>query len=554
MKSAEVEAEMIDRRKFLLSAGATAVVAMSSTACAGDAAPVVTASRARTRENVHDIPAFEYEGLSALDLQKLMEDGRLTASRLVEAYLQRISAIDSSGPELRSVIEVNPDAARIASELDRERGAGRIRGPLHGIPILVKDNIDTGDSMMTSAGSLALADLPAPDDAHIVARLRDAGAILLGKTNLSEWANFRSTHSSSGWSGRGGQTRHPYVLDRNPCGSSSGTGTAIAADLATMGIGTETDGSIICPSSICGLVGLKPTVGLVSRDGIIPISASQDTAGPMARSVAEAAILLSVIAGRDLKDQATTGAPDNAPDYVSALRPEALKGARIGVARNLAGFHNAADELFEKALEDLKLAGAVLVDPANVPGLGSYDAAENTVLQYEFKDGLNRYLASRGNTSRHGSLSELIEFNRAQSSREMPWFGQEIFEQCEARGPLSDTAYLEALAQCRRGSRTEGLDAVFAEYRLDALVAPSNGPAWLTDHVLGDRYSGGNSSVAAVSGYPSLTVPMGYYHNLPLGLSFIGLAWSEATLLSYGYAYEQRNKVRTSPRFLETVG
>lgn len=551
---------VIDRRRFMTAAGVTTLAAMAGVSCAGDPSPDQasgsdTAHRAAggdARGNAAP-SAFAFDEATIASLQEQMQRGTLTSKALTEAYLARIAAIDAAGPTLRAVLETNPDALSIAAERDAGRKAGKVRGPLHGIPVLVKDNLDTGDRMQTTAGSLALVGTPAAQDAHVVARLREAGAVLIGKTNLSEWANFRSSHSSSGWSGRGGQTRHPYVLDRNPCGSSSGTGTAIAANLATVGIGTETDGSIICPSSICGLVGLKPTVGLVSRTGIIPISVTQDTAGPMTRTVADAAALLQVIAGRDDRDTATSAAPVRLPDYSAGLTPTALQGARIGVARNLAGFNAAADAAFNTALEALRAAGAVLVDPANVPGVGKYDDAEFTVLLYEFKDGLNRYLAARGETVQYHTLADLIAYNRENGAREMPWFAQELFEQAEAKGPITDAAYRSALEVCRRQARELGLDAVFREHRLDALVAPSNAPSWVTDHVNGDKYSGGNSSVAAVAGYPSLTVPMGYVHGLPLGISFIGLAWSEARLLGYGFAFEQQTKARQTPKFLRTL-
>ncbi len=497
--------------------------------------------------------AFAFEEATVADLQSRMEKGTLTSRALTQAYLTRIATVDTAGPTLRSVIEVNPDALAIAAERDAERKAGKVRGPLHGIPVLVKDNLDSADKMQTAAGSLALVGQPAPRDSHVVAKLREAGAVLIGKTNLSEWANFRSTHSSSGWSGRGGQVKHAYVLDRNPCGSSSGTGTAISANLATIGIGTETDGSIICPSSIGGLVGLKPTVGLVSRSGIIPISATQDTAGPMCRTVHDAAVLLQAIAGRDAADSATQRAPATVPNYTAGLTRDALKGARIGVARHLAGFHAKVDPQFDKAIDTLRALGAIVIDPVTVPNVGKYDDAELTVLLYEFKAGLNSYLASRGNTSTHRTLSDLIAYNRANAAKEMPWFGQELFEQAEAKGALTDAAYTDALATCQRLSRAEGLDALFAQQKLDAMVAPSNGPAWTTDLVNGDHFGGGNTSVAAVAGYPSLTVPMGFAAELPLGISFTGLAWTEAKLLGYGYAFEQATKVRKAPRFLRTI-
>jgi len=425
---------------------------------------------------------------------------------------------------------------------------------LHGIPVLVKDNIDTADRMATTAGSLALAGSSASRDAFIVERLRAAGAIIIGKTNLSEWANFRSTRSSSGWSARGGQTRNPYVLDRNPCGSSSGTGAAIAANLATIGVGTETDGSIICPSALCGLVGIKPTVGLVSRSGIIPISATQDTAGPMARTVTDAALLLGVLAGVDSRDPATAASAGRGrADYTTALRPDALRGSRIGVARNMAGFHPLVDAAFNEAVAALRSAGAIIVDPADVPTVGKYDDAELEVLLFEFKDGVNAYLARRGATARVRSLEALIAYNVENAAREMPWFGQELFEQAQAKGTLSDPKYLAALASCRRLSRDDGLDAVMGQHRLDAIVAPSNGPSWPTDLVNGDRFTGGNSSVAAVAGYPSITVPMGFVHELPLGISFIGGAWSDAKLIGLAFSFEVATRARRAPKYLPTI-
>ena len=541
----------MNRRGFVRTAGLASVGAAVGSACSTDTGVPV---RAVARDSASTmLPAFAFEEMSVAEMQRLLTRGELTSRALTQAYLDRIAAIDQAGPTLRAVIELNPEALAIADQCDRERREGPLKSPLHGIPVLIKDNLDSADRMQTTAGSLALVGKPAPKDAAVVERLRAAGAILLGKTNLSEWANFRSTRSSSGWSSRGGQTRNPYVLDRNPCGSSSGTGAAIAANLAPVGIGTETDGSIICPSAICGLVGLKPTVGLVSRRGIIPISSTQDTAGPMTRSVADAAALLQVIVGSDPADVATGAAPEAPIDYLAGLRPDALKGARIGVARNLAGFHPAVDARFTEALAALTALGAELIDPCDVPNVDAYGAAETIVLQYEFKAGLNAYLASRGDTVAHHTLAELIAWNRAHATQVMPHFGQEQFEQSEARGPLTDAEYLEALATCRLQARTKGIDALFAQHRLDAVVAPSNGPAWLTDHVNGDHFGGGNSAVAAVPGYPSLTVPMGFVGELPVGLSFIGVAWTEATLLGYGHAFEQRMKARRAPRFLPTL-
>ncbi len=546
----------IDRRDFVASTLATAA-ATAAAATIGTVTTLVPMHTAQAAVPEHDgtqPDAFPYAELSVAELQSRMTKGTLTSRTLTAAYLSRIAAVDRSGPTLNSVIETNPDALAIAAERDAERRAGKVRGPLHGIPVLIKDNIDSADRMQTTAGSLALVGKPSPRDAFIVQRLREAGAVLLGKTNLSEWANFRSTRSTSGWSGRGGQTRHPFVLDRNPCGSSSGTGTAISANLAAVGIGTETDGSIICPSSICGLVGIKPTVGLWSRSGIIPISSSQDTAGPMARSVSDAAALLGALTGVDSRDGVTAdSAGKSVADYTTFLNAKSLQGARIGVARNMAGFHPMTDAAFERAIESLRKAGAVIVDPANVPTVGKYDEAELDVLLYEFKAGVNAYLAERGSTVSVRTMDDVIAFNRANASAEMPYFGQEQMERAQAMGSLDDAKYRDAVTTCRRLARDEGLDAIMAQHSLDAIVAPSNGPSWPTDLINGDRYSGGNSSVAAVAGYPSITVPMGFADALPLGLSFIGRAWSEGRLIGLAYAFEQATKARRAPRFLTTM-
>lgn len=478
-------------------------------------------------------------------LQALMAQGRASSEALTRQALARIQRIDRGSGGLQSVIETNPDALDIARALDRERQAGHVRGPLHGIPVLVKDNVDTGDRMRTTAGSLALDGAPARDDAFIVRRLRGAGAVLLGKTNLSEWANIRSSRSSSGWSARGGQTLNPYGEGRNPCGSSSGTGTAIAADLAVAGVGTETDGSIVCPSSVAGLVGLKPTVGLVSRSGIVPISQSQDTAGPMTRSVADAAVLLNVLAGADPRDAATTGAAI-APDYRAFLKADGLRGMRIGVARKrVTGYSASTDRLFEQALRDLQRLGAQLVDPADFGAIGEYDDEEMEVLLYELKDGLNRYLATRPGVPVR-TLADVIAFNRRNADREMPFFGQELFEKAQAKGPLADAAYLDAARKARRLAR-EGIDKPLREQRLDAIVAPTGSPAWLTDHVNGDAFQGSSSQPAAVAGYPAITVPMGQVQGLPVGLTFVGSAWSEGKLLQLAYAYEQGTRHRRAP-------
>jgi amidase len=482
-------------------------------------------------------PDFAWEEATLADLAAAVGAGALTARTLTEAYLVRIEALDDVGPQLRSVIEVNPDALEIADALDGERRGGHLRGPLHGMPILVKDNLDTADQMRTTAGSLALADARPRRDAPVVERLREAGAVLLGKANMSEWANFRSTHASSGWSARGGQCRNPYVLDRSPCGSSSGSGVAVAANLCVAAIGTETDGSIVCPSSLSGIVGIKPTVGRVDGAGIVPISHTQDTAGPMARTVADAAALLAAIASDPIE------VPGD---------PGALEGARIGVARNMARFHEAVDAMFEEALAALRAAGAEVVDPLDVPHAMELEEPEWEVLLYEFKAGIEAYLGTvDGDVPR--TLAGLIAFNEAHHDEELRFFGQDLFEKAEAKGPLSDPAYLEALATSGRLARDEGLDAAFATSGVDAIVAPSGGPAWLIDHVNGDHYVGGNSSPAAVSGYPSITVPMGFVAGLPIGISFLGRAWSEGALIDLASAFERATQARRVPRFLATI-
>jgi len=495
---------------------------------------------------------FDLEEATIATLQQRMQSGQDSSRSLVDKYLARIEAIDRSGPALRSVIEINPDARTIAGQLDAERKGGRVRGPLHGIPVLIKDNIATADRMMTTAGSFALEGVKPPKDAFIVARLREAGAVILGKTNLSEWANFRSTHSTSGWSGRGGQTRNPYALDRNPSGSSSGSGAAIAANLAAIGVGTETDGSIVSPSNNNGLVGIKPTLGLLSRSGIVPISHSQDTAGPMTRTVADAAALLGAMSGADPDDAATKQADSKGRrDYTSALDPNGLKGARIGVVRNkYFGSSPATDALAEAAIAVMKQQGATIVDPANIPTLGKFDDGEFQVLLYEFKADLNKYLTWLGAASPVHSLEDVIAFNDAHKDREMPYFGQEIMTMAEKKGPLTSAAYVSALARNRQMARALGIDATMTKYKLDALFAPTSGPAGLIDLVNGD--SGGGSSpstVTSVAGYPHITVPGGFYRGLPVGVSFFGRAWSEPTLIKLAYAYEQATKHRKAPAF-----
>jgi amidase len=484
--------------------------------------------------------------LSATEARRRMADGTLTSRALTQAYLDRIAAVDDAGPTLNAVIELNPQALADAEARDAERKAGKVRGPLHGLPILIKDNVDVA-GMVNSAGSLALADNRPKQDAFLVARLRQAGAVILGKTNLSEWANFRSNRSSSGWSSRGGQTKNPYALDRNPCGSSSGTGSAIAASLGAIGVGTETNGSILCPSSVNGLVGLKPTVGLVSRRGVIPIAASQDTAGPMARTVSDAALLLSGLAAADAADPAgTTATGKVAADYTSFLRADALKGKRFGLLRKSMGYHPDVDAATEKALEVLKAAGAVIED-VEMPARDKWGPQSFEVLLYEFKDGLAAYLTAAG--SPHTSLASLIAWNKAHASTAMPIFGQELFEQAEKKGPLTDAAYLKARDTAKRVAGKEGLLAVLEAKKLDAVIVPTTGPPWPTDHVLGDHFVGAGYGIAAVAGTPSLTVPMGESHGLPLGFTFMGRPYAEGDLIAFAYAFEQATKARKPPAF-----
>jgi amidase len=535
----------IDRREFV-----------RRSAVAG-AALGVPAPLLRQVENTIVAPtvaaAFDLDEITIAQLQDDMRSGKRTARSVTEAYLARIEEIDRGGPRVNSVIETNPDALAIADALDRERRGGHVRGPMHGIPVLIKDNIDTADRMRTSAGSLALAGNTAANDAFIVQRLRNAGAIILGKTNLSEWANFRSTKSVSGWSGRGGLTRNPYALDRNPCGSSSGTGAAIAANLATVGVGTETDGSIVCPSNACGLVGIKPTVGLVSRSGIIPISHTQDTAGPMARTVTDAMILLGVMSwNRSGVDSVEAAAVPTVPAaYRDALRADGLRGARIGVARNYFGFNPHVDRALQRAIDAMKDAGAVVVDPVEFPTKGQFDDAEFEVLLYEFKADLNAYLAR--SRAPYKTLAALIQFNAANRDREMPYFGQEIFEMSEKKGPLTSPEYLAALKQCGELSRAGGIDALLAAHKLDAFVAPTGSPAWTSDLLNGDHFTGGSSTPSAVSGYPSITVPAGFIHGLPVGISFMGAAYSEPTLIRLAYAFERATSARKAPTFAATA-
>ncbi|HEV2718491.1 MAG TPA: amidase [Thermoanaerobaculia bacterium] len=508
----------MDRRHFLelVAAGAAMALARRSEAAEG----------------------LELDEITVGELQEGMRTGRFTARAIAEEYLRRIDAIDKRGPAINAIIELNPDALAIAEERDRERKSGPARGPLHGIPLLIKDNIDTADRMHTTAGSLALAESIAPRDAAVVRRLRDAGAVILGKTNLSEWANFRSPHSTSGWSGRGGLTKNPYVLDRNCCGSSSGTGAAIAANLAAVGVGTETDGSVVCPSSANGLVGIKPTLGLLGGSGIVPIAHSQDTAGPMCRTVTDATILLGALAGRD---------------YTSALDRDGLLGARIGVARKFFGFNDATDRVMKEAIDAMKRCGATVVDPVELPTSAKYDDDEMEVLLFEFKTDINKYLAGLGPNVRTRTLEDLIKFNEEHRDAEMPFFGQELFTRAEAKGTLKDPKYRKARATCVRLSRAEGIDAVMKKHRLDAAIAPTGGPVWLTDLPNGDHFTGGYSTPSAVAGYPHVTVPAGMAFGLPVGISFFAGPRTEARLIKFAYAFEQATKARRKPGFRATV-
>ena len=497
---------------------------------------------------------FELEETSISEFAEGLASGKFTARSLTEKYLARIEAIDRQGPVLRSVIELNPDALSIADALDKERKEKGPRSPLHGIPLLIKDNIDTADRMATTAGSLAMLKAKPPKDAFLVQQLRNAGAVILGKTNLSEWANIRSNHSTSGWSGRGGLTKNPYALDRNTSGSSSGSGAAVSANLCAAAVGTETDGSIVSPSSINGIVGIKPTVGLISRSGVIPISHTQDTPGPMARTVRDAAIVLGALVGIDAEDKATGDSRGKfSTDYTHYLNPKGLEGARIGVVRKYFGFHPGVDKIINEAVDVLKRQGATVVDPAEIPTIGKFDDAELTVLLYELKANLKSYFSRLGTSAPIHSLKELIEYNEKNAKSEMPYFGQELFLKAEAKGPLTSKEYLDALKICRRMSRKDGIDATMKKYKVDALVAPTDSPAWLTDLVDSDHFLGGSSTIAAVAGYPSVTVPAGFVFGLPVGISFFGHAWSEPTLLKFAYAFEQATHSRKIPKFLTTA-
>ncbi|HET9765553.1 MAG TPA: amidase [Thermoanaerobaculia bacterium] len=549
--------EALSRRDFVKAGIAGGTLALGGAGLAGRAAAAEAAAAAAKAEpaaSAAAVPPFELEELTIAQLQEGMGSGRFTTASLVAAYLARIDALNTQGPQLRAVIEVDPDALAVAAALDRERKEKGPRGPLHGIPILLKDNVGTHDRTTTTAGSLALAGSIPPRDAFIAAKLREAGAVLLGKANLSEWANFRSRRSTSGWSSRGGQCRNPYALDRNPSGSSSGSAAATSANLCAAAIGSETDGSIVSPASRCGIVGFKPTLGLWSRAGIVPIAHSQDTAGPMARTVADAAVLLGALAGVDPRDEATAASSGKThADYTKFLDPAGLTGARIGIYRPASLDGNPhVDAMLAEALAAMRNAGAEIVDPVELDTSKLRDA-EFEVLLYEFKADLDRYLAELGPGAPVKSLAEAIAFNDAHKDTALPYFGQDTMIAAQKKGPLTEQKYLDARATCLKAARTDGLDAALAKHELDAIVAPSGGPAWLIDLVNGDSGTGGSSSLAAVAGYPNVTVPSGWARGLPLAISFMGPAWSEPTLLKLAYAFEQATKTRRPPKFLPTA-
>lgn len=547
--ASRTRAEGVSRRQFLALASVSGLALVPKAENqAGDLCHFSTLGAERRSA------AWDSSEASVRELQEAMSQGDLTSRDLADRCLGRIAELDRRGPVLRHILETNPDALQIAEQLDRERAAGKVRGPLHGIPVLLKDNINTADRMATTAGSLALEGSRAQRDAFLVERLRAAGAVPLAKTSMSEWANFRSPRSSSGWCSRGGQGKNPYALDRTPCGSSSGTAGGVAANYAPIGVGTETDGSITCPASTVGLVGIKPTVGLVSRSGIIPISASQDTAGPMCRSVEDAAILLSAISGFDPRDAATRQSPHRVDDYTPFLDPGSLRGKRLGVPRKVfTGYHDGTDRLFGEALATLRSLGAIIVDPTDLPHADDQGDAENEVLLFEFKAGINAYLAELGPAAPVKTLADVIDFNERERARVMPYFGQETLIKAQSRGPLSSAAYRKALATSRRLWRTEGIDRVMTLHRLDALVAPTGNPAWPIDLINGDHFTGSATTPAAVAGYPHVTVPAGFSFGLPVGLSFFGRAWSEASLLGMAFAYEQATRHRRPPRYLPSA-
>lgn len=488
------------------------------------------------------------EELTIGQLQQGYKEGKYTVQAVVKTYLDRINEIDKNGPNLNSIIEINPDAIGIAEELDKEAAAGKSRGPMYGVPVILKDNIDTHDRMPTTAGATALKNSFPKTDSYVARKLREAGAVIIAKSNLSEWANFRAKMSSSGWSGVGGQTRNPYVLDRNPCGSSSGSGVAVSANLCIVAIGTETNGSIVCPSNNNGVVGIKPTVGLLSRSGIVPISFTQDTPGPMGRTVEDVALTLGVLTGVDSSDSKTVASQGKSyTDYTRFLKKDGLQGKRIGLLKKAMGFSDKVDTLMNKAVADLKANGAVVVEiefPKNL----NYEDPSYQVLLYEFKDGLNKYLAGRGSDSPVKNLKELIEFNKSDSI-ELRYFDQSILEQAEKKGDLNSAEYKKALATMTKATREDGIDKVMNTFNIDAIIAPTGSPAWKTDLVLGDHFVGGSSSLAAISGYPAITVPMGFVDDLPVGITFFGKAWNEPLLLEIAYSYEQGTKHRKPPKY-----
>jgi amidase len=541
----EVNLRGISRRNILQ----TGILGVAGAALSSN----VPAHALASADEGSSVKPFVFDEATISDLQARMKSGEISAQSLTQAYLERINAVDKSGVGLNSVIELNPDAISIAEALDKERKEKGPRGPMHGIPVLIKDNIETSDRMQTTAGSLALVGSKPAQDSGVARKLREAGAVILGKTNLSEWANIRSSHSTSGWSGRGGLTKNPYALDRNACGSSSGSGAATSANLCTVAVGSETDGSIVCPSSANGIVGIKPTLGLISRSGIIPIAHSQDTAGPMARTVRDAAILLGALAGSDPRDKFTAEANAKMQkDYTQFLDAGGLKGARLGIARKYFGFSDAVDAYMNHVIDEMKAAGAVIVDPADLETHGKFDETELLVLMYELKADLNAYLATRSD-AQVKSLADVIAFNEKNRDKEMPYFAQDLFVKAQEKGPLTDKEYIAALAANHELAREKGIDAVMNKFHLDALVAPTGGPAWITDLANGDHAVGGSSNAAAVAGYPNINVPAGFVFGLPVGISFFGRAWSEPTLLKIAYGFERLVNARKPPQFLPEI-
>ncbi len=533
---------MIHRREFFK---------LSSLGLLGAALPGNFVGQSLLSHQFDDTAGFEE--FSLVKLQDLMKSGDLNSVQLTEYYLSKIDKIDKNGTRLNAVIELNPEAMKIAMQRDEERAGGKIRGPLHGIPVMIKDNINTADKMHTTAGSLALSGLIAGKDSFVARKLREAGVVILGKTNLSEWANFRSTHSSSGWSSRGGQTHNPYILDRSPCGSSSGSGVTVSANLCAVAIGTETDGSVVCPSATNGIVGIKPTVGLISRSGIIPISFSQDTAGPMARTVEDAAALLGVLTGFDPEDEKTKTIEGKiALDYTLFLDPEALQGKIIGIDRKSFGYHEKLDNVINQNIELIKNAGATLVELDSIISDNSVYDNEFELFLYEFKDGINKYLEMNPGSGMK-TLQDLIEFNEANRNTVMPYFGQEIFIEAQKKEGIDSIEYKSLLEKIDKVVRKEGIDRVIAEHNLDAIVAPTGGPAWTIDLVNGDHYLGSSSSLPAMAGYPHITVPAGFIDGLPVGISFYGAAWHEPGLIAIAYAYEQLTRNRQKPSFIDTL-